>query len=68
MQSVDKEVVKVLASGLISRKETAKALGKTSKTLCEWAAKGIGPTPKKVGGRVFYDWDDVLAFVANAPR
>ena len=60
MKNVKFESVKVLGSGLIRRSEAAKALGKTSKTLCEWAAKGIGPKPVRIGGRVFYRWDDVL--------
>lgn len=68
MQSVIIEIVNVLPSGLVTRCSAAKALGKTPKTLCEWAAKGFGPRPKKLGGRVFYEWDEVLDFIAGAPR
>jgi len=66
MEHVKVESIKVLASGLIRRNEAAKALGKTPKTLCEWAAKGIGPVPKKIGGRVFYVWTEVQEFIESA--
>ena len=63
---VETEVVRVKIgpTGLISRSETAKALGLRPKTLCEWAAKGLGPRPIKIGGRVFYAWSAVLAFIS----
>lgn len=62
MAQVDFDRVRVRATGLVCRKDAAMALGKSSKTLCEWAAKGIGPKPVKVGGRIFYDWNAVCAF------
>lgn len=57
--------VRVRATGLVSRKDAAMALGKSPKTLCEWGAKGFGPKPVKVGGRIFYDWTAIQAFAAG---
>lgn len=68
MPSVNEGIVNVLPSGLVTRKDAAKALGKSPKTLCEWSAEGFGPKPRKVGGRIFYDWSEVMDFIDNAPR
>jgi hypothetical protein len=43
----DRRVARADASRKIFRREP--------KTMCEWAAKGWGPKPIMVGGRVFYD-------------
>ena len=48
--------------GLVSRKDAATALMIKPKTLCEWAAKELGPEPIKLGGRIFYRWNDLKAF------
>ena len=55
--------VMVLPSGKVSRSNAAKAVGRTPKTLSEWVRLGIGPMPHNIGGRVFYDWADVQAFM-----
>lgn len=52
----------VSPTGMISRNNAALALGITPKTMCEWASKGIGPGPVRVGGRVFYRWAEVSDF------
>jgi hypothetical protein len=57
--SIEKVKVLVLPSGKVSRKSAAIALGRTEKTLSDWALKGIGPTPHNIMGRIFYDWDEV---------
>ena len=54
--------VQVGPTGLMTRKNAAAALLKKPKTLCEWGAKGIGPKPIYVNGRVYYRWADVQAF------
>ena len=59
------EKIRVTPSGNVSRKHAAIALGLKPKTLCEWAAKGLGPKAFKVGGRVFYRWDEVQAFASG---
>ena len=55
----------VSPTGMISRKNAAAALGIKSKTMCEWASKGMGPRPVKVGGRIFYCWADVSDFATG---
>ncbi len=50
--------------GLVSRKDAAEALMMKPKTLCEWANKGVGPIPIRVGGRIFYRWSDLQSFAA----
>ena len=45
------EKVRVNPAGNVSRKDAALALGVASKTMAEWAARGVGPKPRKVGGR-----------------
>lgn len=57
--------INVSPIGLVSRKDAAKALLMKPKTLCEWAKKGIGPNPVRVGGRIFYKWSELQSFVAN---
>lgn len=65
MEQVVFERVRVRATGFVSRKDAAAALGKSPKTLAEWACKGVGPQPRKIGGRVFYDWAEVRNFADN---
>jgi hypothetical protein len=52
----------VLPGNRVDRKNAAKALGRQPKTLAEWKRLGIGPKPHNVGGRVFYNWDEVQQF------
>lgn len=58
---VDQVRVRVGPSGLVDRPNAALALQRKVKTLADWKLKGIGPRPIMVGGRVFYDWQEVLA-------
>ena len=60
------EKVRVTAAGNMSRSEAAKFLGLTSKTLCEWAGKGQGPAPFKIGGRVFYRFTDIQVLASGS--
>lgn len=34
----------------------------TEKTLANWRQQGEGPTPTKLGGRIAYHIDDVIAY------
>lgn len=70
MRTALQEPVRISPAGMISRKSAAAALQVKPKTMCEWASKGLGPRPVRVGGRVFYRWVDVLAFATGdlAPR
>jgi hypothetical protein len=60
---VERVKVAVLPSGKVNRKNAARALDRTEKTLSEWARLGIGPRPENRGGRIFYDWAEVQAFM-----
>ena len=55
--------VVILPSGKVNRQNAAKALGRTPKTLAEWARLGIGPRPQNIQGRIFYEWSEVQAFM-----
>ncbi|WP_395001538.1 helix-turn-helix transcriptional regulator [Sphingomonas sp.] len=48
--------------GRLDRDNAAKLIGITSKTLANWASKGLGPKGFRVGGRAFYWRDEVEAF------
>ena len=52
----------VLPDGRVDRKSAASYLGREPKTLADWHSKGIGPKSRMVGGRRFYDIDDLTAF------
>jgi hypothetical protein len=69
VEAVAVEIVRVvvLPSGRIDRANAAKALGRSTKTLSEWARKGVGPAPEDRGGRIFYKWSDVQAFMGAEP-
>lgn len=58
--------VRVLPSGKVSREDAARAMGRTTKTLSEWARNGIGPKPENISGRIFYVWNDVQTFMGAA--
>ena len=60
--------VRVLPDGRVSREDAATFLGKKPKTLAEYQRKGLGPLPRKVGGRVFYLLRDLEAFVSTGAR
>jgi len=53
--------VRIFPDNRVDRLNAAIALGRSIKTLASWKCKGIGPRPINVGGRVFYDWDEVRA-------
>jgi len=62
---IDSVRVVVLPGGQMDRKNAARAMGKSPKTLSEWSRLGIGPAPFKIGGRVHYRLIDVQAFCAG---
>ncbi len=61
--AVERVRVRVLPNNTISRADFSKASGRTTKTLYEWSRLGVGPASKNIGGRCFYDWDEVQAFL-----
>ncbi len=62
---VDQVRVRILPDGWVDRKNAAKALSRTPKTLAEWKRLGIGPRAHNRGGRVFYKWEDVQATMSG---
>lgn len=49
----------------------ALVLGKSQGTLANWRVKNVGPRWITVGGRVYYFYDDLVAYgmgAANAPQ
>ncbi len=66
--TVQQEVVRVLPDGRVAREDSAKFLGRKPKTLAEWSRLGIGPMPRKCGGRIFYYLRDLEAFRDTGAR
>lgn len=58
--------VTVLPDGRVNRKNAATFLGRQPKTLADWHSKGIGPTSRMVGGRRFYQIEDLQAFAQGS--
>ena len=60
--------LRVLPDGRVNRRHAATFLGVSVKTLADWAYRGLGPMPRKVGGHVFYYLRDLEAFRDNGSR
>lgn len=65
--TVDEVRVVVLPDGRVPREDAARFLGMKPKTLAEWQRLGRGPTSRKVGGRRFYQIDDLRRFASGEP-
>ena len=52
----------ILPDGRVPRKEAARFLGYEPKTLAEWHRLGKGPRSRLVGGRRFYQIEDLRSF------
>jgi hypothetical protein len=65
--SIDVVRVRVLPDGRLDRRNAASYLGRSPKTLAQWALQGKGPPPHKdnVSGRVFYYLDELDACIAG---
>lgn len=63
MNNLDVTKVTVTPDGRVSRSDAAKFLGFKPKTLAEWHRKGIGPRSQMVGGRRFYNLNDLATYV-----
>lgn len=60
--NLDQKKVIVLPDGRLDRQNAARFLGYSPKTLADWQTKGLGPGSRMVGGRRFYDIDDLQNF------
>ncbi len=52
--------------GRVDRKNAARALGRSTKTMAEWSRLGRGPKNYLVGGRRYYDWTDVQHYATGS--
>lgn len=50
---------------ILDRKEAARLLKVTPKTLTNWACRGEGPRSARVGGRIVYLKSDIFDYVAQ---
>lgn len=55
----------VLPDGRVDRVNAARFIGLTPKTLAEYHRLGKGPASRKVGGRRFYQIEDLRTFVGS---
>jgi hypothetical protein len=62
---VDEVRVQILPDGRVARNDAATFLGYKPKTLAEWHRLGKGPRSRMVGGRRFYDIEDLRAFAQS---
>lgn len=63
--AVDVVRIRVLPDGRVDRRNAAKYVGVSPKTLANWALMNKGPRSSLVGGRRFYYLSDLEAFVTN---
>lgn len=68
MSGVEHVKVIILPDDKIDRKNAARALNRAPKTLAEWRSKGIGPRSLMIGGRCFYRWSEIQAFMNGEVR
>ena len=60
---IEQVTISVLPDGRVTRKDSARYLGRTEKTLAMWQLQGKGPRQVKVGGRRFCFLDDLDAYI-----
>ncbi len=60
--------VRILPDGRVPRADAARFLGLATATMAAWSVKGIGPLPRRVGGRVYYYLRDLEAFRDTGAR
>ena len=65
---IDSQGVFIHPDGRMNRKNAARDLGCSPKTLADWAMKGQGPQYVLLGGRAFYFLEDLQSWIAAAPR
>ena len=61
--TVEQVRVRVLPDGRMDRVNAAKYIGVAVKTLAMWQLDGRGPVSRLVGGRRYYQKDDLDAFI-----
>lgn len=66
--NVDEIRIRVLPDGRVPRADAALFLGLATATMAAWSVRGLGPMPRRVGGRVFYYLRDLEAFRDSGAR
>lgn len=66
MEYLETEAIRILPDGRMDRKNAAKYLGFSPKTLAIWHSQGTGPRCVKVRGLAFYFKDDLDAVIEAA--
>jgi hypothetical protein len=64
-EAIEQLGVTVLPDGRMDRANTARYLGLSVQTLATWSMRKIGPSPIRIGGRVFYRKADIDRFIAG---
>ena len=66
MEIFEQVRVRVLPDGRLSRRDAAKFLGLAPKTLAMWSMNRRGPASVRVGGRIFYQLEELKRFTQSA--
>lgn len=64
-ESIEDVAVRILPDGRMTRKDAAKYLGYSEKTLAMWKMNGKGPRWVQVGGRIFHYKPDLDDFIRH---
>ena len=62
-KTIESVRVRVLPDGRMTRRDAARYIGVSAKTLAMWAVTGKGPRMAKVANRAFYYLNDLDAFI-----
>ena len=65
MENLEHVKVRVLPDGRLDRPNAAKYVGRSPKTLAEWARLGLGPRSFLVGGRRYYHLSELQRFTKD---
>ena len=63
MVTKNDEVYFTLWKNRIKPPEVAKLLKRTVKTLAYWRTKGLGPSYEKLGGKIYYNKQDIEEWI-----
>jgi hypothetical protein len=61
-ENIERPKIRVSPHGRVCRKHAAIILGRSQKTLENWASLGKGPSVTMIGGRAFYDYEELVAW------
>lgn len=65
MSVAEAEPITVLPSGMVSRADFARYVGRPESTIAQWAWKKRGPKPVKIQGRAYYRFEEVKRFAVG---